>query len=420
MKKLYFLSILFIGGNLLAQTYEYHFNNNLNEATSGPALVDTLSCGQSSSAGYSSQAVCTGGTKTVLDFNAGEGLVFENSTGFIGPTSSYTINMLMKFNSLVGTGNPTGSQRIINFDTASNFGVYSFQPGTAPPNGAITFYTGSLPTSNSFNTITAGSFFLMTIVRDATTDSVFAYINGHKADSAYDPPTRTFAPTGATAPIWFFIDNGTSASYPCENGPGSISYLSLTASAFTATQVDSTWGAQCPAVLPLHLLDFHANKQNNAVNLSWTTTREVNTSYFELERGADGKNFSGLATIATNNNTSVNTYNYIDQQPLSTNFYRLKMVDIDGNFKYSAVLKINFSGAQKFEVFPNPTNSVLTISGINNNELVKLLSIDGKLLLEKRASGQSMTMDLGNLSSGLYILQYFDGSNIQNRKIIKD
>jgi hypothetical protein len=96
------------------------------------------------------------------------------------------------------------------------------------------------------------------------------------------------------------------------------------------------------------------------------------------------------------------------------------MVDIDGNFKYSAVLKINFSGAQKFEVFPNPTNSVLTISGINNNELVKLLSIDGKLLLEKRASGQSMTMDLGNLSSGLYILQYFDGSNIQNRKIIKD
>jgi hypothetical protein len=422
MKKLYFLSILFIGGNLLAQTYEYHFNNNLNEAGGGPTLVDTLTCG-ASTAGFSSRAVCTGGSKTVLDFNAGEGLVFRNSPSFLDPSSSYTINILMRYNSLTGTGNADGAQRIIDFDTSSNLGVYSFPPGTVPPNGLVEFYTGSPLVANSNKEIPANTFFLYTIVRvGGATDSIYTYINGAKSDSLQGT-FGLLAPTNSTAPIWFFMDNGITgggSTRTCEDGPGSISYLSITNAAFTATQVDSTWSAQCPVVLPLQLLDFHANKQNNTVNLSWTTTREVNTSYFELERGTDGKNFNKLATIATNNSVSVNTYSYIDQQPSSTNFYRLKMVDIDGNFKYSAVLKINFAGAQKLEIFPNPTNSVLTISGINNNELVKLLSIDGKLLLEKRASGQSMTMDLGNLSSGLYILQYFDGSNIQNRKIIKD
>ena len=63
MKKFYFLlCILFAGGNLLAQTYEYHFNNNLNEAGGGPTLVDTLTCG-ASVAGYSTRAVCTGGDR---------------------------------------------------------------------------------------------------------------------------------------------------------------------------------------------------------------------------------------------------------------------------------------------------------------------------------------------------------------------
>lgn len=419
MKKNYFLLfILITGGNLLAQTYQYHFNNNLNEQGGGPALVDTLACTASSQAGYSSQIVCSGGAKTVLNFNASEGLVFENSSGFIGPTSSYTINMLMKFNSLNGTTGGTGAQRIINFDTADNNGLYSFPPGVAPPNGGVSFYPGTLP-SNSFNTITANTYFLLTLVRNNSTDSVFLYINGRKADSVGGAGSR-YTPQTLTSPIWFMIDNGTSDTYPCENGPGSISYLSITASAFTSTQVDSTWSAQCPVLLPLQLLDFHANKQNTAVNLSWTTTREVNTAYFEVGRGTDGRNFSKLTRIATNTNTSINTYNYIDQRPLSTNFYRLKMVDIDGNFKYSAVLKINFVGAQKLEVFPNPANSVLTINGINNNELVKLISSDGKLLLQKRASGQSMTMDISTLSPGLYILQYFDGRNIQNQKVVKE
>ncbi|HWC51999.1 MAG TPA: T9SS type A sorting domain-containing protein [Chitinophagaceae bacterium] len=409
MKKLYFLSILFIGGNLLAQTYEYHFNNNLNEAGGGPTLVDTLACGQSSNAGYSSQAVCTGGTKTVLDFNAGEGLVFENGSGFIAPNSSYTINILFKLNSLTGTGNPTGAQRIITFDTTNDEGIYEYINGVGFFNGADT--VGPY-------TISANNYFLFTVTRDGSDDSVFTYLNGTLSEKIYDP-SGFYTPPSPTHAIFFFVDDN-DPTYHCENGPGSISYLSITNSAFTATQVDSTWGAQCPAILPLQLLDFHANKQNTAVDLSWTTTREVNTSYFELERGNDGRNFSRVATIATNNSIYVNTYNYIDQRPLSTNFYRLKMVDIDGNFKYSAVLKINFSGAQKFEAFPNPTNSVLTISGIDNNELVKLISTDGKLLLQKRASGQSMTMDLSSLSTGIYILQYFDGINIQNQKIVKD
>ena len=406
MKKFYFLLFLFVSGGLFAQTYEYRFNNNLNEQGSGPALVDTLTCG-ASVAGYSSQTVCSAGSRTVLDFNAGEGLVFENDGGFIPVLPSYTINMLIKFNSLVGTGNPTGAQRIITFDTSSDNGIYEY-------NGGVGFFGGS-DTVGPY-TVTANTYFLISIVRNNAIDSVYTYLNGVLSQKHYDP-FGLYGPLLPNNAIFFFVDDFRSA-YTCENGPGSISYLSITPYAFSDIQVDSTWKAQCPIVLPLQLLQFQGSKHNNAVDLSWTTTQEINTSYFDVERGSDGIHFNKIATLPTNNTPSVNNYYYTDQNPLSTNFYRLKMVDIDGSFKYSSVLKINLDGALKFDVFPNPANSSITVSGISENQIVKLLSSDGKLLLQKRVSGESMTMDISKYSPGLYILQYFDGTSLQSRKII--
>lgn len=421
MKKVYLLGLLCICFGSYGQTYHYNFNNNLNEAGGGPALTDTLTC--SASAGtYSSQTVCTGGTKNVFDFNQGEGLIFRNDAGFIVPSSSYTINILMKFNALnAGPPNPTGAQRIINFDTATNMGLYSFPPSFPIPDGVVHFYDGTAPSSNDNKEILANTYFLYSIVRiGGGVDSVYFYINGVKSDSAHD--NNQYLAPGTNQPIWLFIDNGITGSptYICETGAGSISYLSLSNSSFTPTQIDSTWKAQCPTVLPLLLLDFQASKQSGSVALSWTTTNEVNTSHIDIERSADGIHFSTLATVATNNNISTNNYNYTDRQPQSTNFYRLKMVDIDGKFSYSSVLKISFSDALRFEVYPNPVRNTLTISGINGNEIIKLLSSDGKLLIQKRASGQSMTMDMSTYSPGLYILQYFDGTKVQSRKIVRE
>lgn len=425
MKKFYFLVFLFIGlvsfGQTGVTTYQYLFNNSLAEQSGGPALTDTLTCG-ATVAGYGSQTVCTGGTKTVLNFNAGEGLLFRNDTGFLKQTYSYTINILMKYNSLDGTGNPSKVQRIITFDTATGIGIYSYPKSVPIPNGVVEFdTTGTGPFADPNMEIPENNFFLFSIVRiGGGVDSVYFYINGKKGDSVTDKLQRFLAPKGSPPSFYFFLDNGTTGDpFYCEVGPGSVSYISVSDFAFTPAQVDSTSQAHCPIVLPLRLLDFHANKQSGAVALSWTTANEINTDHFELERGSDGINFSRIASISTNNNTSVNNYSYTDHNPLPTIYYRLKMVDIDGKYSYSSVLKINFVGTEKFEVFPNPANSTITVSGINNNQIVKLLSLDGKLLMQKRASGQTMTMDISSYSSGVYLLQYFDGTSLQNRKIIK-
>lgn len=423
MKKFYISFLLLITCSFWAQsqTYEYLFNNNLNEKGGGPPLVDTLTCGAAAQAGFSTQAVCTGGTKTVLNFNAGEGLVFENSGGFLGPNSSYTINMLFKYNTLQGTlGYPyvTGAQRLINFDTASNFGVYSFPPILAPPDGGVQFYTGDPLTSNTSNRITANTFFLFTIIRNAATDSVFIYINGHKADSIYET-SGLYAPQNATAPIWFFVDNGISENYSCETGPGSISYLSISNVASTPEEIQNFYSTLCPSVLPLQLLDFKAVKQSGSVSLSWSSTNEINTSHFELERSADGVNFNKIAQISTHNTPGINHYGYEDMIPLANNFYRLKMVDLDGSASYSSVINITFEGIGSFNFFPNPANNELTITGIQRNEYIKLFNSEGKLLLEKRAAGHVMTLDISKFSKGIYILQYYDGINFKNRKLIK-
>ncbi len=407
MKKLYFLVVIFIYVSSFSQTYEYNFNNSLAEqGGSGPTLTEYLTNGAAAGS-YSSQSITTSqgtcGTQTTYNFNVGGGLEFDNSSSFIG--TSYTINVLLKWNTL-----PGGTwYRVIDFDTTTDNGIYSKTGGCIRFSPVGPSFYGSCPNQ------TSGNFTLFTLVRDAATDSAYIFVDGALSESYFDG-TGLYVPPTATSPILFFIDN----TGDVENGDGSIRYLSLTASASTPAQVLNTWNTLCNTVLPLHLVDFSANKQSSSVNLSWTTVNEVNADRFEVEKSSDGNNFNKLADVQAKNTPTTNKYGYVDTHPSLTNFYRLKMVDIDGHFTYSAILKISFSGNQKFEIYPNPALNTITITGVNENQIVRVFNIQGNELLEKKASGQSLTIDISKYPSGVYMVQYFDGEKMQNKKLIKE
>ena len=93
--------------------------------------------------------------------------------------------------------------------------------------------------------------------------------------------------------------------------------------------------------LPLTLLDFSLNTSRNSVQLDWQTINEDNTAYFQIERSADGRDFQALDRVqAAGFSESELAYTYTDHIPVyGDNFYRLKMVDLDGSYHYSPVLK---------------------------------------------------------------------------------
>ena len=108
--------------------------------------------------------------------------------------------------------------------------------------------------------------------------------------------------------------------------------------------------------LPITLVNFTATKAALAVNLNWEVSAEINAKGYEVERSANGSNFTVIGKIAA---TGKGNYSSVDANPLSgVNYYRLKMLDKDGKFKYSDVRTVLFDGtAVVFDIFPNPVIS---------------------------------------------------------------
>jgi hypothetical protein len=165
--------------------------------------------------------------------------------------------------------------------------------------------------------------------------------------------------------------------------------------------------------------------------LSWTTTREFNVASIEVERSADGSNFSKIQKQSAVGGYSVtNAYSFNDMSPVAgTNYYRLKMIDNDGKFTYSEVRKVQFGVISAAQVFPNPAVSYVMISLTSvetANYTCSIYSIDGALLksmnLSVSAGVQNSKVDLSQMNyKGIIMVQLKDekGNSAGSFRIIK-
>lgn len=180
------------------------------------------------------------------------------------------------------------------------------------------------------------------------------------------------------------------------------------------------------AVLPAELLSFTASEKNGKSFLQWTTTNEVNFSHFILERSADSKNYTAIEKI----NASAKQYRTYDNSPLAgDNYYRLKMIDNDGSFKYSAVVKLNFASASSTSVFPNPATNYVNLV-INNAQAgaydYSVTTLNGSMVKAAVANlnsgAQQLKIDLaGNIPSGILIIRLHNKqtNTIETFRIVK-
>lgn len=389
---------------VFAQTHSYFFNGTFNEASTGPALSETLSC-SALTGSFTSQTINTsngtcGVTQPVFAFNEGGGISYPNNNFING---SYTIDIFFKFNNITTS---TGYQRIIDFkNSTSDVGLYIL-------NACLNFYpNANVGTCPYF---TSNTFYLITLVRDGVSKNITIYVNG-TAFSTYNDAADDYVPTTTTTPIIFFRDDNAAS---CEDAAGSIKYLSLKPVTSTASEVASTFGNICSIALPLQITDFSAKKENGSVQVKWATIDETRISAYVIERSNDTRSFVNLDNTAAKGQLQ-NNYSFTDPAPQNINYYRLKIIYLDGSFKYSSVVKIALSGSKGLEVFPNPAYSTIMVSGIQDRTTIRLFSGDGKMVLEKKSNGQSMTMDIEKLSAGLYFVEYFDGHKVVQQRLIK-
>lgn len=175
--------------------------------------------------------------------------------------------------------------------------------------------------------------------------------------------------------------------------------------------------------LPIVLNNFYATAITcNKAQLNWEASNAVNFIHFEIEKSVDGMSYYSLATVAYNEMES--KYSFYDNQLSSGNtYYRLKLVDIDGTFKYSKITFITSNcNSKNITVFPNPlTNDVLNITGLNGKVQLQLCDISGKIISRQTAFNYQERIDMAGLSSGIYILKVIDknGRLIQSMRVNK-
>ncbi len=215
---------------------------------------------------------------------------------------------------------------------------------------------------------------------------------------------------------YFYIISSLTDIIPYDNGY----YAEFMVNSFSEFWLNNG-GLSGLQALPLNLISFDAIKQINKVLLNWKTENEINTARFAVEKSTDGINYNLLGELDAKNIGGTNHYQLDDFNPIAgLNFYRLRMIDKDGQFKYSAIRRINFSSTEDdISLYPNPvTNSKLFIASTGNIINATLFDATGKQVKVFLLSGRNNTLELDGIVKGIYQLKIKTEFGIQTKKII--
>lgn len=190
--------------------------------------------------------------------------------------------------------------------------------------------------------------------------------------------------------------------------------------------------------LPVQLISFSASKTADRKNvmLNWKTASEFNVSRFEIElaKGNDEfrlNRFTKIGELNSNGNSTIDQqYGFMDTEnnKLGVRYYRLKIVDNDGSFSYSAVRSVVFTNEISWQVFPNPSSDVFNlVYQVNEGEAmtVKIYDAGGKTVYQSVVTGtgfiQKMSINMGAsvYASGLYLLEAGTGEKKQSFRLVK-
>lgn len=185
--------------------------------------------------------------------------------------------------------------------------------------------------------------------------------------------------------------------------------------------------------LPVTLTSFTANLQaNNQVKVAWSTSQEINSRRFDIERSTDAVNFRTISTKAAAGNSSTTiSYTINDDITGVTTpilYYRLKQVDFDGKTHLSKVASVKLKKAiSDFTVSPNPFRNNVNINiewDKNETTVVKVFNVAGSEVVVKNVQmikGYNYIAidELSKLQPGNYMIQFTTATGKLIKQVVK-
>ena len=177
-------------------------------------------------------------------------------------------------------------------------------------------------------------------------------------------------------------------------------------------------------ILPLQLISFTGRLAlNGTVVLDWITTRETRTDYFVVERTKDNWNYVSIDTVrAENNGEFTQDYDAKDYQPMKgTNYYRLKIVDMDGKVSYSPIVAVKVADTVSPSMYPNPANtSINIVPGSDLITQINVYNILGRVVLKipRFNTTGRLEIPIYSFANGMYFVEIRTANSVYMEKLL--
>ncbi|HTE13006.1 MAG TPA: metallophosphoesterase [Chitinophagaceae bacterium] len=209
---------------------------------------------------------------------------------------------------------------------------------------------------------------------------------------------------------------------------GSFTYYVNDSLSPKTTCIADTFMLQVTSALAVAVTTYTASLKNKKVLVDWTTSQEVNSDYFTVERSANGRDYEMIMVISGKGNAvSPTNYEFIDNDPLpGTSYYRLIATDKDGDKKIVGIRSVNNNAVKLFSIAvqPNPAlnNEVNTVIQSIKKQMVKVKVYNASgaevysTQIQARAGNTALRF---NLPSGIYVVSAETQDSIKmNEKIL--
>jgi hypothetical protein len=183
--------------------------------------------------------------------------------------------------------------------------------------------------------------------------------------------------------------------------------------------IQDTFIVNVVAVLPVTLTSFNAVLNKDKVQLTWSTSQEINNKYFTVEKSDDGANYVAIGQVKGAGTVSkISSYTFIDKMPYGgNNFYRLSQTDFNGISKQHGVRKVVYNTTTDFSLaaYSNASQKVSVI--INSlkpdNVGVVIMDTKGSAIVNTNVTVQNRTaVKQFDVSPGIYIVKIINSNGI--------
>ena len=332
-----------------------------------------------------------------------------------GEFEDYTL-MIMKVNDDCAGAISISSDPITDFiDPGTQYMSYTSK--SSVPDGSC--FTTSPSSKDMWYKITTngdnGSVLNLTVTPDASMDVALTLFDGtcgtlnavacSNANSAGVAENMVY-----TLPLW---DGG------IEVRANKVYFLRVTDIGGNGTSF--TIGNNGSTALPLTLLSFKAQQvKRGEVLLDWRVKDEVNMKQYDVQRSVDGKNFTTIGTVG---NLGKEVYTLIDPKPeQGINYYRLSMVESNGLTNYSHIVAININDGKALHASPNPVTGDLTVEvkgEVGKQAVIDIIDYTGNKVRTVAIPAGKVTVDMTSLPTGVYVVQYIDGTTVYTTRVVK-